>query len=195
MSELGLLGCALPPLSKLTTSDVKKRLEGLELVSEKVPAILILAELFSPEDISFVLGLGMYLRGSKDDTKWIETLLELKTLFQQDPDFSRRYEWSVALANKRSKACLEIVLSGMGEQKFQELAACEERLQPHIDRLHKKKPLLAAKDLQELGIVPGKKMGRLLQLAERLSIEHDLQTKEEAIEKLLQDPSWIDTDT
>ncbi len=197
MSELGLLGTALPPLKKLPSQIIKERLSGLNNVSEKVPAILILSELFSPEDIPFVLGLGIYLRGSKDETKWIETLLEIKGLWQQDPNFTKRYEWTQLLANKRARACLEIVFNKQTPEiknaAMKQLAQCELALQPHIERLHKKKPLLQAKDLQELGIHPGKKMGQLLQIAERLTIENDLKTTEEVIQKLLQDPSWIDT--
>lgn len=197
MSELGLLGSAIPPLGKLSSQDITERLIGLEQVSEKVPAILILAELFNPEDITFVLGLGMYLRGSKDETKWIESLIEIKGLWQQDPVFNRRYEWAQALANKRAKACLEIIFSKQSPSKkdasLKQLAACENALQHHIERIHKRQPLLQAKNLQELGIHPGKKMGQLLQLAERLTIEHDLQTTEEVIQRLLQDPSWTDS--
>ncbi len=197
MSELGLLGAAIPPLKKLPSSTIKERLSGVRQVSEKVPAILILSELFSPEDIPFVLGLGIYLRGSKDETKWIETLLEIKGLWQQDPNFQKRYEWTQLLANKRAKACLELIFTKQEPEirsmALKQLAACELSLQPHIDRLHKKKPLLQAKDLQGLGISPGKKMGQLLQIAERITIEHDLKTSDEVIQKLLQDPSWIDT--
>ncbi len=197
MSDLGLLGCCLPPLQKLDSGQIKERLYGLEKVSERVPAILILAELFNPEDIAFVLGLGIYLRASKEETKWIETLLEIKGLWQQDPAFTRRYEWSQLLANKRAKACLEIILSkqepSLKHTALQHLAACELRLEAHIERIHKKKPLCQAKDLQELGIPPGKKMGELLQLAERLAIEHDLKTTQEVIERLLHDPSWTDS--
>ena len=197
MSHLGLLGSCLPPLKKVSTDLIKMRLEGIEKVSEKVPTILILSELFSPEDIPFVLGLGIYLRGSKDETKWIETLLEIKGLWQQDPDFTRHYEWAMLLANKRSKACLELLFTKQEDNvrnaAQKQLAACEMHLQPHIERIHKKKPLLQAKDLQELGITPGKRMGELLQLAERLTIEQNLKSSEEVIQKLMQDPSWIDT--
>ena len=196
MGELGLLGCALPPLKKLTPQDLRLRLKPLENVSEKVPAILILADLFNPEDIAFVLGLGIYLRASKDETKWIESLIEIKGLWQQDPGLTKRYEWAQALADKRSKACLELIVCKQSADERNEtlnrLAACEMSLQPHIELLHKKQPLCQAKDLQEHGIHPGKKMGKLLQLAERLTIEHDLKTREEVLKKLLQDPSWTD---
>ncbi len=196
MSELGILGTLLPPLKSASSDAITERLSGLEQVSEKVPTILILAELFQPEDIAFVLGLGIYLRASKDETKWIETLIEIKGLWQQDPDFKKRYEWSQLLANKRAKSCLEVIANKLPTElksaMLEKVRECEIILQPHIDRIHKKKPLFQARDLQELGIGPGKKMGQLLQLAERLAIEYDLKTKEEVLSKLIQDPSWID---
>ncbi|MBS0635652.1 MAG: CCA tRNA nucleotidyltransferase [Verrucomicrobia bacterium] len=197
MSELGLLSRCLPPLAKVSTEEIKARLSGLEMVSEKVPAILILAELFNPEDIPFVLGLGIYMRASKDETKWIETHLEIKGLWQQDPQFQKRFEWSQLLANKRAHSSLEVIFAkqphDVKKRAEKNLVTCELNLAPHIERIHKKKPLCQAKDLQELGIHPGKKMGQLLQLAERLAIEHDLQSTEEVIQKLLQDPTWEDT--
>lgn len=197
MSELGLLGRVLPPLDKLQANALKARLKGIEMVSEKVPAILILAELFSPEDIAFVLGLGIYLRASKEETKWIETLLETKSLFSQDPLFTLRYEWAALLANKRSKACFELLFSKLPKAEQHKahalLEKTEANLFDHIDRIHKKKPLVQAKDLQEVGISPGKKMGQLLQFAERLTIEHDLTCKEDVIQKLMQAPIWKDT--
>lgn len=197
MCDLGLLANALPPLQDVSTAELKQRLKGLEQVSEKVPTILILAELFRPEDIAFVLGLGIYLRASKEETKWIEALLEIKGFWQRDSSFTKRYEWTQLLANKRAKACFEVIFSKQDqatkEANVQALHTFEEHIADHIQRIHKKKPLLQAKDLQELGIVPGKKMGELLHLAERLSIEHNLKSRDEVIEKLLQDPSWIDS--
>lgn len=199
MSELGLLGCFLPPLKDIHPSTIAERLSGLEMVSEHVPMILLLSELFNEEDLAFVLGLGIYLRASKEETHWIELYLETKGLFARDPDFTMRYEWAILLANKRSKACLEVVFQKLAQDKienaFAQLKDLEEKLHSHIDRLHKKKPLCQAKDLKELGISPGKKMGVLLQRAERLAIEHDLQSTADVVNKLMQDPSWIELNT
>lgn len=196
MYHLGLLGICLPPLKNSTLTTLQTRIKGLEALSEKVPTILILSELFPPEDLAFVLGLGIYLRASKEETKWIETYLEIKGLYAQDPAFSNRYEWAHLLSSRKAKACLEVIFCKF-DTKQQKLAknslhTFEESIATHVDRIHKKKPLVQSKDLQELGIVPGKMMGQFLQLAERLAIEHDLTSREEVIQKLIQAPSWID---
>lgn len=196
MYHLGLLGICLPPLKSATPTSLQTRIKGLEALSEKVPTILILSELFSSEDLAFVLGLGIYLRASKEETKWIETYLEIKGLYARDPTFSNRYEWAHLLASRKAKACLEVIFCKF-DAKQQKIAKThlhtfEESIANHVDRIHKKKPLVQSKDLQELGIVPGKMMGQFLQLAERLAIEHDLASREEVIQKLIQAPSWVD---
>ncbi|MCE5294247.1 MAG: CCA tRNA nucleotidyltransferase [Chlamydiales bacterium] len=197
LHELGLLGCALPPLQKLSSKHIVERLQGLDQVSVKVPAILILAELFNPEDIAFVLGLGITMRASKEETKWIETLIEVKALWQQDPGFTRRFDWAQGLANHRSHACLEVIFAKLSDddkqKSFSLLDDTIKSLGAHIERLHKKQPLCQAKDLAELGVKPGKKMGLLLETASRLSVDYDLQTRDEVLKKLLQDPIWNDS--
>jgi len=196
MYHLGLLGICLPPLRSLSLNALQGHIKGLEAVSEKVPTILILSELFAPEDLAFVLGLGIYLRASKEETKWIETFLEIKGHYARDPNFTNRYEWAQLLASRRSKACFEVLFCKLDRKEHkiahERLHTFEESITSHVERIRKKKPLCQAKDLQELGIVPGKKMGQFLQLAERLAIEHDLRSREEVIQKLLQDPAWID---
>lgn len=197
MAELGLLGCVLPPLSQIPRESIEERLVGLETVSEQVPMILILSALFNKEDLAFVLGLGIYLRASKEETRWIELYLEIRGLWERDPHFSIRYEWATLLSDKRANSCLEVIFHKLPaaekEGAFGRLVEFERQLASHIERLHKKKPLCQAKDLKELGITPGKKMGELLQRADRLAVEFDLQSKEEVVAKLMQDPSWIES--
>jgi poly(A) polymerase len=197
MAELGILGCVLPPLARVEHASIEERLKGLEMVSQQVPMILILSTLFNKEDLAFVLGLGIYLRAAKEETRWIELYLEIKGLWERDPHFSIRFEWASLLADKRANACLELIFHKLAhnekEAAFRRLSDFEKRLSPHIERLHKRKPLCQAKDLKELGISPGKKMGELLQRAERLAVELDLNDKEEVIAKLMQDSSWIES--
>lgn len=197
MAELGILGCVLPPLRQVSPASIEERLSGVEMVSEHVPMILILSTLFNKEDLAFVLGLGIYLRASKEETRWIELYLEIKGLFERDPNFSMRFDWANLLADKRANSCLELIFHKLApaekERAFMRLADFENRLSSHIERLHKRKPLCQAKDLKELGISPGKKMGALLQRAERLAVELDLNDRQEVIKRLMQDPSWIES--
>jgi poly(A) polymerase len=195
MAELGLLETIFPPLQKTPKELFEKRLEGVTTVSSKVPTILILCQLFDAKDIPFILTLSLHLKASKAETKWIETFLETKALWQQDPLLTMRYEWTYLLADHRARPCFELLFCKFSEHKQQEfwqrLDHFTEQFASHIDRIHKRKPLCQAKDLEAFGIRPGKKMGELLRLAEKIAIGANISQKEEVIAKLTQDPVWF----
>lgn len=192
MSSLGLLGTIFPPLKQTDAKELHKRLGGMFDVSEKVPPILILSQLFEEKDLSYVLGLAIYLRSSKEETKSIEHFLELRTLFTSDPTLSNRYEWAYLLANARASASCETLIATLeprlrdeGRKKLESLQA---DLAFHIDCIHKRKPLCVAKDLEPFGVRPGKRMGELLQLAMRIAITENLKDKESVLERLKMNP-------
>ena len=54
----------------------------------------------------------------------------------------------------------------------------------YIHRLRKKEPLITAKDLQEVGIAAGPKMGKLLEQAWKIAINQNLKDKTVILEKL-----------
>ena len=195
MASVGLLGIIFPPLKHIDVEILRKRLKMLENVSEKVPAILILSQLFDEKDLSYVLGLAIYLRASKEETKSIEHFLELRTLFRADPTFSNRYEWAYLLANNKASASCEALIATLDPkvQKKSEkaLAELQEDLAFHIDCIHKRKPLCVAKDLEPFGVRPGKRMGELLELADRIAIMENLRDKESVLERLKMNPLLI----
>jgi poly(A) polymerase len=195
MWELGLLQAILPPLKNITKKALQQRLKGMPTVSHKVPTILILCQLFDAKDLSFLLGLAIYLKASKAETKWIETFLETKTLWQRDPHLKLAYEWTYLLADHRARPCFEIHVCRLSDEEkmrfWKQIDLFTENFGAHIDRIHKRKPLCQAKDLDSLGIRPGKKMGELLRIAEKIAIESNISDKEEVLAKLQQDPVWF----
>ena len=195
MHDLGLLATIFPPLEGLDKKVLELRLEGVKEVSHKVPTILILSQLFDIKDLPFVLGLSLYLKASKTETKWIESFLEIKTQWQRDPHLTMRYEWTYLLADHRAKASLELVFCKFQEPEqrefWQKIDHFTEDFASHIDRIHKRKPLCQAKDLEAFGIRPGKKMGELLRLAEKIAIEANVSHKEEVLALLTKDPIWF----
>lgn len=195
MAEVGLLHTILPPLKDVPLEILQERLRGVEAVSEKVPTILVLSQLFGPGDLGFVLGLGIYLKASKEETTWIEIFLEAKTLWENDPGLLRRYDWTYLLADAKSRPCFELLFAKhTHEEREKILHAIEHFWQKnayHIERIHKKKPFCRAKDLEPFGIRPGKKMGQLLRMAERIAIEANISEIEEVLQVLRQDPLWF----
>ena len=192
MHDLGLLETIFAPLKGEDPKMLKKRLRGMDKVSEKVPPILHLSQLFSETDLPYVLGLAIYLRASKKETKQIEHFLETKTLWKTDPKLVNRYEWAYLLASTHSEATCETLIAQLDprvQKKNQEkLDALQEALFFHIDCIKKKKPLVVAKDLEPYGVRPGKRMGELLDHAMRLAIMEDVRDKQALINRLKMDP-------
>jgi len=197
MAELGLLGTIFPPLKETPPKELQKRLSGMHEVSEKVPPILFLSQLFSEQDLPYVLGLAIYLRASKQETKQIEHFLELKTLYRSDPDFINRYEWAYLLASSKAESSLETLVSKLDSRvrnkSKKQLETLIEELSFHIECIKKNKPLCVAKDLEPFGIRPGRRMGLLLEQAERLAIMENITDKTAILERLKTDPMFLTT--
>jgi len=64
------------------------------------------------------------------------------------------------------------------------------KLQPHIERIINKTPLITSCILAEEGVIPGKIMGQLLYQAERIAINHDIHSKEMVLNLLKQTENW-----
>ncbi len=194
MAKLGLLATIFPPLKETDSTELQKRLSGMHEVSEKVPPILVLSQLFSEQDLSYVLGLAIYLRASKQETKQIEHFLELKTLYKSDSGFSNRYEWAYLLASAKAESSLETLVYKLDprvrKKSKEKLETLIEDLSFHIECIKKKKPLCVAKDLEPFGVRPGKRMGMLLEHAERLAIMENITDKKAILDRLKNDPMF-----
>ncbi|MDB6081409.1 MAG: cca [Chlamydiia bacterium] len=185
LQHLHLLEAIFPSLQGISSEAMEERLYGIEKLSTRVPTILFLIQLFDTSETKFIETLHLYLRSSKEDGKWIETYLKLKQRSLKSYD---RYELSHLLSDHHFEIAFEVLTAKM---------TLEESMEWHnwyIQTLHdlaffvhlirKKEPLIKAADLQALGIPPGKEMGRLLEKAERLSINLNLKEKEKILEKL-----------
>lgn len=201
MAELGLLQTIFSPLKGVHKTSLEARISCLREVSDTVPSILILRQLFDETELSYVLGLAIYLRASKEETRSIEHYLELTTLYKSDPTFSNRYEWAYLLASTRTAASCEVLIANIDprHQKAESmrLEQLQRSLEFHIDCIKRKKPLCSSKDLIPFGVRPGKQMGHLLELAERIAITENLQNKEELLKRLQSHPeiSTLGSDT
>lgn len=191
MHALNLLQTIFPPLQNASSDDIALRLQGIETLASHVPTILFLVQLFEEADQTFAQNLHQYLRASREEGKWIESYFEIKKspLKTLEP-----HAIAKMLANPRFAICFEILLSKMNPTEKAEwsnwYAKTAHELDFFIHRLRKKEPLVRAKDLEELGICPGKQMGQFLELAERIAINMHLQDKQEIIHQLQLSPEW-----
>src|SRR5207244_528491 len=92
----------------------------------------------------------------------------------------------------RAKCSCEVLLAQLDparqEKSRKGLADLQQKLAFHIDCIKHRKPLCQAKDLEPFGVRPGKRMGTILDYAERIAIMENLQTKEAVLERLKMDP-------
>ena len=63
-------------------------------------------------------------------------------------------------------------------------------LQPAIERIRNRTPVVTSSELQKAGIAPGKAMGILLKEAERIACNEQIYEPEPIIERLRQSAFW-----
>ena len=188
--EVGLLATIFPPLKVCSKDEFTNRLEGLENLSTHVPTILFIAKMFQKET-SYLLSLCEHVKTSKEDMKWVDAFIEM-----QEVDFFTLsdYETAKILANARFPLVFETLLCEKTSQARQKAISWYEerskRLKFHIDLMKKKELQVKATDLQERGIKPGKEMGELLKIAQEISVNENLVTKDACLEKLQQTTLW-----
>jgi len=189
MHKLKLLPVIFPPLQNVSLEELEKRLQGVETLSEKVPCILILAQLFSPNDATYVDTLYVYLRCSREDGKWIEALKETLKFLERPLATVERYNWAKFLSQPRTEICLEVILEKLAPEVKQNLVKefhnLSVNLEYYIHMMRKKEAIVRSHDLVALGIEPGVKMGKLLDEAERISVNYNLKTKGDVLDRLI----------
>ncbi len=186
MADFSLLGALFDPLKGKHSDFVKRRLKGIDTISEKIPVILHLVPLF--DDDAYILTLPDYLKTSSEEKKWIELYLQIKHLKKMKHPFEDELLWVEILANHRARACIEVLV--MKQQKndlefIKNVRHLEMELLFYIECQHAKKWFFGAKDLNELGVHPGKEMGKIIHFAKRKAIELRIVDKEKLMKELL----------
>ncbi len=181
MDELGLLRTIFPKLER----ELKSRLLPFPYFPLHTPPVVYLLELFPDTTLQERTELAKYLKMSNAETKLIEFFTASEALFKKTPT---KYEWVAFYAHPHSSLFLEIqgakILPPHRETFLVEHEKRKKELGEHITRAKEKKPLVTAAHLQQKGIQPGPKMGKLLQAAEQIAIEEDLNDPREVIARL-----------
>lgn len=194
MAELTLLGAIFSPLAGVSPLAIRRRLRGMERLPLTLPTILMLARLFTKKDSLFLQELPTHLRCSRETGKWLELFMGLQKLAKRPRTLSRRYEWAHFLASPRARECLEVYCSQMTRKKaagwMRKVHRLEMALEPFIVRIRERTPLVSSRDLMELGVTPGKRLGALLREAEKIAITYDLMNREAIIARLKTSTLW-----
>lgn len=195
MHALGLLQEIFPSLKRISTDDIKKRVEAIPYFPQGYPAILAILELFPDSSLEEQLEIVRYLRAGTVSERLVEYIYQGRKMV--DDEKHCPLSWSHFYANPHAKLCIDLIaahLKGEEHTSFLEHHATRmEKLHPHSKRIAEKSPLITGKLLKELGIDAGKQMGTLVKEAEYLAITHDLHSADKILELLKKSPNWPET--
>lgn len=197
MHRLGLLSVIFPVLETTKLHDIQSHVSTFEQFSEESPVILYLMELFPETPLKELIEMCRYLRTSTQDLKIVEFVHKGKQLLQKEeknPDTVSAQEWGYFYADKFFLTCFDAMLTRYSpeQRKFLYEFNMKRRkaLDPHIQRIIERTPLVTAAMLQKLGIIPGKLMGSLLKEAENIAFSRDLHEAEDVIAILKESSYW-----
>lgn len=188
LHRAGLLGEIFPPLKTEHLHDIKERIKCFKNIPKGVPAIVFLNQLFTPFTPDKRKELFQELRVSNADLKWVE--------FQSKAECAGDdlVEWAYVYAHPlwpQMEKILQAIKNQEEAQKLLDLHSSRMlRLASAIKRIQHKQPVVNSARLMQEGILPGVKMGRLLKLAERVSIEQKVEDPEALISILRTTPEW-----
>lgn len=196
MHRLGLLPIIFPALRNMHLKTVEERVGFYNQFPENTPTILYLLELFPDMPVEELLELCQYLKTSVQESKWVEFAVKGKTLLTQEEMSQevQQLKWAQFYSDKLFQVCFDVLSVRYPEDKRKNVLVRHEqrrtRLQPHIQRIIERKPLVTAAVLQDYGIKPGKQMGMLLKEAEKIAVEHDLHNPVCVMDLLKETPLW-----
>ena len=193
LHELHLLSVIFPSLHDLSMHAIQHRLLPLKAFPAQAPAICALLELFPSETLEQLETLCERLKLSSAEKESVEFLTHAKQLSNMPQGWHLEpFEWVTFYANPHAHISLEIIAAHLQEREafLDSHRKRQQELFSHIERRILKIPLVRAEHLIQEGIPPGKHLGILLQEAEKLTINHNLDNKEAVILLLKKSSLW-----
>ena len=193
--DFHLLQVIFPKLKKVKREYFLKLIKNVESFPKKVPLFLKLLEMFPKFAEKEIENLSKYLKISKKDFLYAKHLYYTKQIVLKFSNFEKStdlFTLAYLFANPHTDKCLEIIKLHLNDAKlFEKLKDLKISLEKPIKRIVKKKPVIASKDLIDLGIKPGVQMGDILKEAEKISINEKIDKKDKIIEKLKKLDIWM----
>ena len=184
LKRLHLLETIFP---QLKDADVEKLVLPFPYFPPGCPTIVYLLELFPDATLEERLALCDYLKTSNEEKKLAAFFTQSSALFNQPG--TEPWSWAHFYVHPDSELVIRVRAARIYPPErvvfLEEHEARRERLKPHIERIRNRRPLVTSAMLKSKGVQPGKKMGLLLKEAERLAINHNLDSSAEIL-KILQ---------
>ncbi|MGM0440616.1 MAG: CCA tRNA nucleotidyltransferase [Chlamydiota bacterium] len=192
MHRLSLLEQIFPQLHNIDEESLKDKIAPYAHYPKETPTIIYIIALFPEASLDELINLSYDIKASNADRHLIKIMVQARILVNQiDVEW---YRWANFYALQHAQLCLEVIAAELPssqrqnflEKHFQQ----QKKLEKYIERIKKGKPLVNAATLKSLGITPGKKMGQLLQEAQRIAINDFLDNADQVLERLQQSPLW-----
>lgn len=197
LHRLNLLPTIFPSLKEISVEEIQQRLSAIDHFPKGAPPISELLELFPAQNLEQLLEICDYLKLSKKEREFVTFLHHAKNLLSMPEEWQKELElieWAKFYANPHAEISLQIVGAHYPRDKkelFEERHAKRRQLlEQVILRIQSQSPIVRAEHLIKLGIQPGKKMGLLLEEAERISINNNIEEREEILKQLKNSPLW-----
>ncbi|MCL6755927.1 MAG: CCA tRNA nucleotidyltransferase [Candidatus Rhabdochlamydia oedothoracis] len=195
--RLGLLTTIFPEFQGLNIQELEKKVEPFKRFSKKTPVIAYVLELFPDRSLEELLSICEYLKLSRIEKNFTLFFHHAKKLLSMPKDWLDKLElveWAHFYADPQSYVCLQIFGNGLPSKDRNEFLDFHQKkqhlLKKAIERIQKKQPLVTSSSLKAAGIAPGKQMGLLLQEAEKISINQEIEDPQEIISQLKKMPIW-----
>ncbi|MBS0648481.1 MAG: CCA tRNA nucleotidyltransferase [Verrucomicrobia bacterium] len=197
LHQLKLLPTIFPQLKEVSIEEIQKRVSVIEHFPKGCPTIAELLELFPDSSLQSLLDLCDYLKLSKAEKEFVEFYYHAQHLLNLPDKWKEKLEpveWAHFYAHPHSLLILEIIgahFPASDKEKFlNDHTLHRQLLQQAILRIQTQSPIVRAEHLIAEGITPGKKMGQLLQEAERISINQSIEDRQALIELLKKSSLW-----
>ncbi|MDF2577351.1 MAG: pcnB3 [Chlamydiales bacterium] len=199
LHDLQLLQVIFPELKQdIDKGTLLEKINHLSYLptSLKVPPILLLMELFLGTNLETKIAICRRLKTTLKDIQLCQKLAQAEQLIQAR-DKASLADWIRFDAQHDSMLILEFLCNrySFAEQLAQISIHKQRQAQysDYIERIQNKKPVVSAALLQQEGIKPGRQMGELLHIAENISINEQITTPVEIIQKLKLSALWTNT--
>lgn len=198
LHRLNLLQTIFPDLKTTTIEEIQKRVQYIEKFPKPAPTFAELLELFPHFDLDHIYELCEYLKLSNQEKQFAKFYHHAQNLLKMPEPWLNKLElieWAQFYADPHAKTCLQIFAARLPQEQRELFLEKHEKKRQLLDqavlRIRSKSPLVTAERLMKEGIRPGIGMGKLLKEAERISVNHGIEDREEVIRLLKQSPLWI----
>lgn len=192
MHRLGLLDVIFPEMIGMHIKELRPIVNRFADFPENAPTILYLMEMLPHLHINKKIEISQRIKASNKDIKLIEYLDQVELATKANEQQWDLWHWAHLMANHDFILCLEVIASRHPDREpfLHKFLTLFEQLEPHINRIKLKKPLVHAELLKRNGISPGKKMGLLIKEGEKIAINDNIHDADDIIKRLQSHSVW-----